>query len=853
MNVMMLNTSELILDAVILSIVASTPEGISGFKIVQNVRAKIDVPENTFYPLLKQMQADGYLEVYHKDIGGRSRRFYKITDIGREHLVECQQSWNNYLQGASSLLMNNSAPVTSNESVASTEEGGAEQMEVAVEEAAPQVAAPAPEVPVMEVTPQVAAPAPEVPVMEVAPQVAAPAPEVPVMEVAPQVAAPAPEVPVMETAPQVAAPAPEVPVMETAPQVAAPAPEDTYHIGNAANMVPDFDFSIGEDDSVTSDDMGFSSSDDLFEFDSIPAASFISYEEPAAETVPDNTVPETVQAPVYEEPAADAAPVVYEEPAIAPAAPVYQEPVAEVTMPEGQPVYQEPAEAAAPVYEEPAISPVYQEPVAQITPEQLSAADVSVAETPVTDIPENVVTAQEITPQEEAAPTEEIEDDEADFLAEMAMGDEDGEVEKDTLTEESSMSDLATINELESMLTQLRSFESVMKTRPEPNVSGAAEDTSAGSVNITNLEAVSSFLDAANEQTQQQTPVPEMRTEQNKPAAPTPVPSANMRYTEIRNRDTDDSVNSLVDLLKDDNQPKKRGFFGGRSKKKNIPKEILPDKDTSAGRASEPVPSRSVHTSSPVPAPRDLREVRSPETDDSVDSLVDLLKDNDSKSKKFKGWGKTTNSGADAYRVTSAPVSSTPTRSSAAPVQPVAPQQHSGATAASSNYRTVPDNNAGDAVGGLVDLLRTETGSSSSSTPKIFKSKTYTKVSTTQPNATVDVTATPVQDSNIPKPSVSEPKVYKPTAAKSFEEKAASPNARPVETTATITKPLEAKAISTKPSEAKNVEAKNVETKAVVTPKPAPAPEVQQESDPMDDFKRRLLQAHLIPNGEDDK
>ena len=109
MNVMMFNTSELILDAVILSIVASTPEGISGFKIVQNVRSKIDVPENTFYPLLKQMQADGYLEVYHKDIGGRSRRFYKITDAGREHLTYCQQTWNNYLQGASSLLMNGTA------------------------------------------------------------------------------------------------------------------------------------------------------------------------------------------------------------------------------------------------------------------------------------------------------------------------------------------------------------------------------------------------------------------------------------------------------------------------------------------------------------------------------------------------------------------------------------------------------------------------------------------------------------------------------------------------------------------------------------------------------------------------
>ena len=96
MNVMMFNTSELILDAVILSIVASTPEGISGFKIVQNVRSKIDVPENTFYPLLKQMQADGYLEVYHKDIGGRSRRFYKITDAGRAQLLLYRREWADY-------------------------------------------------------------------------------------------------------------------------------------------------------------------------------------------------------------------------------------------------------------------------------------------------------------------------------------------------------------------------------------------------------------------------------------------------------------------------------------------------------------------------------------------------------------------------------------------------------------------------------------------------------------------------------------------------------------------------------------------------------------------------------------
>jgi hypothetical protein len=633
-------------------------------------------------------------------------------------------------------------------------------------------------------------------------------------------------------------------------------------------MVPEFDFSIGEDDSVTSDDMGFSSSDDLFEFDTIPATSFISYDDGAAEPVP-----EAAPAPVvYEEPVADAAPV-YEEPAIAPAPPVYQEPVAEevptyseVPVAEEAPVaYEEPVEEAAPVYEEPAIAnvtpvaPVVQEPVAQIQPEQLAASqdsmeapvDIPVMEAPVPEMSQETVSS-EVAPEEESVFAASVEDDdEADFLAELAMGDEDEEMamEEEAPVEESSMSDLATINELESMLTQLRSFESVMKNRPEQNVPDAVQDTPAGSVNITNLEAVSSFLDTAIEQPQQEAPAPTPVAASSQRTASTSVPTSSspVRYTEVRNQDTDDSVNSLVDLLKDDGQPKKRGFFSGFGKKKNIPKEIQPDRDMTAGRTPTPTPAPSRPAPTPAPAPRQMREVRSPETEDSVDSLVDLLKGNDSGSKKSRGWGKTP-SGADEFRMSSStPV--TPARQPQSQSQPVPARQP--AVTASTNYRTVPNNSSGDAVGGLVDLLKNETASASSSNPKIFKSRTYTKVSTTQPNATVDVTATPVQDSNIPKPSVSEPKVYKPTAAKSFEEKAASPNARPVETTATITKPLEAKAISTKSSEAKSVEAKNVETKAVVTPKPEAAPEAKQEPEPVDDFKRRLMAAHLIPDGDD--
>ena len=898
MNVMMFNTSELILDAVILSIVASTPEGISGFKIVQNVRSKIDVPENTFYPLLKQMQADGYLEVYHKDIGGRSRRFYKITDAGREHLTYCQQTWNSYLQGASSLLMTGAAQPAAEPAPAM--------------ESAPQAvpASGSQPVPVMQAAPQatpVSEPQP-VPVMQAAPQAvpASGSQPVPVMQAAPQVT------PVSEPQP--------VPVMNVTPQInpatvaqadataAAAAGEDTFHIGGASNAMMDFDFSIGDDDSVTSDDMGFSSDGDLFEFDNIPTSSFISYDEapsvapqPVMDAAP--VVPEPVSEPAYQ-PVMDAAPVVPEpvsEPAPQPvmnAEPVVPEPVSEpVPQPvmDAEPVYQEPVSEPAPqpvmdaepVYQEPAdepatetidmnAAPVYQEPADEPATETIDMNAEPVYQEPADEPATETIDMN--APVESESGADSDEDDEADFLAEMAMGDSE-ESEDDDLPElESSMSDIATINALESMLTQLRSFETVMEAHPEPEVAEAATQEAAAnaSLNINDINAVAAMLNPAEAENTQSEASPESESIES---SSTPV-----RYAETRNKETDDSVNSLVDLLKDDDQPKKRGFFG-RNKKKNIPKELIADtpKPTPVPKStsqSRPVMSES----SPVPTSSSrMQEVRNPDSDDSVNSLVDLLKEDDSSSKK-KGR-KSRSSAADEFRATAADISamsssvpvpvpkqtsssnplrgfssSTPLRafsssnpvrafSSSRPVAPVPKAETSKSKPISrSSYREVPD----DAVGGLADLLM-EGKQKKSATPKIFSQKSYSKVSSSQPLAS-ESSETPVPEAAIPEPSVSEPQVYKPAAAKTFEEKAAAPNAKPVETTATITKPLEAKAISTKPAEAKPVEAKSVETKAVVTPKTEPEKEAapaQPEEAPMDDFKRRLLQAHLISNDED--
>ena len=101
---MMFNTSDLILDAVVLSIVARDPEGTYGYKITQDVRSVLEVSESTLYPVLRRLQKDECLETYDMAYAGRNRRYYKITEKGTAQLNLYRVEWKNYSTKISKLF-----------------------------------------------------------------------------------------------------------------------------------------------------------------------------------------------------------------------------------------------------------------------------------------------------------------------------------------------------------------------------------------------------------------------------------------------------------------------------------------------------------------------------------------------------------------------------------------------------------------------------------------------------------------------------------------------------------------------------------------------------------------------------
>ena len=101
---MVFNTGAALLDAIVLAVVSKEEEGTYGYKITQDVRRAIDVSESTLYPVLRRLQKDACLIVYDRECGGRNRRYYRITELGREKLTEYRKEWEEYSSNITALF-----------------------------------------------------------------------------------------------------------------------------------------------------------------------------------------------------------------------------------------------------------------------------------------------------------------------------------------------------------------------------------------------------------------------------------------------------------------------------------------------------------------------------------------------------------------------------------------------------------------------------------------------------------------------------------------------------------------------------------------------------------------------------
>jgi PadR family transcriptional regulator PadR len=83
---------------VLLTILARSDEPLYGYEIAkrleQGAREKLPVKRGTLYPVLRSMEEKGLLQSrVEPSVSGPPRKYYSITDEGREVLAEWKNMW----------------------------------------------------------------------------------------------------------------------------------------------------------------------------------------------------------------------------------------------------------------------------------------------------------------------------------------------------------------------------------------------------------------------------------------------------------------------------------------------------------------------------------------------------------------------------------------------------------------------------------------------------------------------------------------------------------------------------------------------------------------------------------------
>ena len=76
-----------------------------GYKISEYLSRHIDIADGTVYPLLRKLKSEGLVTTYmQEESGGPPRKYYSITNLGRETYEKERAEYLNFAQRVAEIL-----------------------------------------------------------------------------------------------------------------------------------------------------------------------------------------------------------------------------------------------------------------------------------------------------------------------------------------------------------------------------------------------------------------------------------------------------------------------------------------------------------------------------------------------------------------------------------------------------------------------------------------------------------------------------------------------------------------------------------------------------------------------------
>lgn len=76
-----------------------------GYDVSETLSARIDISGGTVYPILRKLKAEGLVTTYlSEESGGPPRKYYTLTELGRERYKSDKRDWLQFVEDVGTLL-----------------------------------------------------------------------------------------------------------------------------------------------------------------------------------------------------------------------------------------------------------------------------------------------------------------------------------------------------------------------------------------------------------------------------------------------------------------------------------------------------------------------------------------------------------------------------------------------------------------------------------------------------------------------------------------------------------------------------------------------------------------------------
>lgn len=69
-----------------------------GYQIIKDVSPIVEISESTLYPILKRLEAGGMVTTYSMEHNSRLRKYYRLTQKGRQRIREFLVEWEDVMK-----------------------------------------------------------------------------------------------------------------------------------------------------------------------------------------------------------------------------------------------------------------------------------------------------------------------------------------------------------------------------------------------------------------------------------------------------------------------------------------------------------------------------------------------------------------------------------------------------------------------------------------------------------------------------------------------------------------------------------------------------------------------------------